>query len=190
MHSALLNLLSQFKKFSSDELQLIEAQLVVRKVKENEFLLERGAVCREILFITEGLVRTLIHNNDGEEQTHYFIKENQFIADLESFNNLTPATESIQAVCDSTLIVLSKKSIDLLIASIPQWKETMLQIAQKALMEKIYTRNAYLGVDATARYLKFITEQGDIALRAPQSIIASYLGITPQSLSRIRKQVR
>ncbi|MNY40990.1 hypothetical protein D3C86_1757710 [compost metagenome] len=66
----------------------------------------------------------------------------------------------------------------------------MLQIAQKSLMEKIYTRNAYLGVDATSRYLKFIEEQGDIALRVPQSIIASYLGITPQSLSRIRKQVR
>ncbi|AFD05738.1 Crp/Fnr family transcriptional regulator [Solitalea canadensis] len=190
MHISLFNILSQFRKFSEQELKLIQSQLVFRTVKENEILLERGAICREIIFVNHGVLRTYINNNDGEELTHYFIKENQFIADIESFNSLTPATESIQAICDSDLIILSRKGIDFLLSTITQWQETMLQIAQKSLMEKIYTRNAYLGVDATSRYLKFIEEQGDIALRVPQSIIASYLGITPQSLSRIRKQVR
>jgi len=100
------------------------------------------------------------------------------------------ATEGIEAACNAELIVLKKQKLLGLYEKLPYLKELINGITTQALLEKIQIRNAYQGEAAAIRYKSFLLRQPDIALRVSLSDIASYLGITQQSLSRIRKNVR
>jgi len=87
-------------------------------------------------------------------------------------------------------LVLSRKNLDQLYTQIPYLEELITRITQQGLMDKIALANGYLGLDSTARYKRFLTRQAFVAAQVQLSDVASYLGITPQSLSRIRKNIR
>jgi len=91
------------------------------------------------------------------------------------------------AACDAEVLVITKSKLLNLYRQLPAIKEVIDQITQQRLLEKIQTRNNYLGKDSAERYKLFVTQHPDIASRVSLRDIASYLGITPQSLSRIRK---
>lgn len=120
----------------------------------------------------------------------FFLKEHRFCTILKSFDDGIPANESIIAACDAALIVLSKDKLLQLYQKLPYFKDLTTNIFQQSLLEKIKVRNSYMGEDATTRYQKFISQQPDIALRVSLNDVASYLGVTQQSLSRIRKNIR
>ena len=143
-----------------------------------------------MFFICKGVLRIMVADENRNEVTHFFLKENQFCSILNSFNNQVIADESIQAACDVEVLALSRSALDGLYLQLPYLKPLINQITHQALLDKIAVRNAYLGQDSTTRYKTFIMRQPEIALRVPLSNIASYLGITPQSLSRIRKNIR
>lgn len=106
---------------------------------------------------------------------------------MESFNEQTPAKGAIRAACDAEVIEIPRTALLNIYKQLPYVKQMMDEIFQKSLLDKIAIRNSYLGEDATARYNNFLIRQPEIALRVSLSDIASYLGITQQSLSRIRK---
>lgn len=147
-------------------------------------------ICRELYFVCNGVLRIASTNDKGVDLTHYFYKENQFCTILQSFNDETTASAGIEAACDVTVLSITKKRLLELYAVLPFMKTIIDQLNQARLIEKVNIRNAYLGEDAEGQYKLFITQHPDIALRVPQKYIASYLGITPQSLSRIRKNIR
>jgi CRP-like cAMP-binding protein len=190
MSNPLISYLQLFRHLSEDEQQLIETAFVSKQFKEGDSLFESGKVCREMFFICEGILRIMATNEKGNEVTHFFLKENQFCTILNSFNNLIPAEESIVAACDAKVLVVSKSKLEQLYVTLPFLKELITQITQQALLDKIQIRNSYLGQDSSTRYQLFMMRQPEIALRVPLSEIASYLGITPQSLSRIRRNVK
>jgi CRP-like cAMP-binding protein len=132
----------------------------------------------------------MVNTEDGRPVTHYFLKENQFCTILNSFNKQEPAEEIIQAACDAEILVATRNRLLKLYEQVPYLKELMDQIIQQALLDKIRIRNTYLGHDATTQYKLFLIQQPDIAARVSLNDIASYLSITPQSLSRIRKNIR
>jgi CRP-like cAMP-binding protein len=190
MSNPLTSYLQLFRHFSEDEERSIEAAFVSKQFKEGDSLFESGKVCREMFFICKGILRIMATNEKGNEVTHFFLKENQFCTILNSFNNLIPAEESIVAACDAEVMVISKGKLEQLYVELPFLKELITQITQQALLDKIQIRNSYLGQDSSTRYQLFMMRQPEIALRVPLSEIASYLGITPQSLSRIRRNVK
>jgi len=143
-----------------------------------------------MFFICKGVLRIVSQNEKGNLVTHFFLKENQFCSILNSFNNNISAAEGIEAACDAELIVLKKQKLLGLYEKLLYLKELINGITTQALLEKIQIRNAYQGEAAAIRYKNFLLRQPDIALRVSLSDIASYLGITQQSLSRIRKNVR
>jgi CRP-like cAMP-binding protein len=147
-------------------------------------------VIKEIFFICRGVLRIMVHNENGTEVTHFFLKDNQFCTILYSFNNQTVADEGVQAACDTELLAISKTKLLSLYRQIPYLKELIDEITQKTLLDKIKLRNSYQGHDSTERYKLFMIHQPDVALRVSLTDVASYLGITPQSLSRIRKNIR
>jgi CRP-like cAMP-binding protein len=189
MSNPLINYLQLFGTISVADQELIEAATQLRIAKEGAVLAGLGKVCREMFFICKGVLRIVRENEKGNDVTHYFLKENQFCTIMYSFTNQLPTEESIQAACDAEVLVLQHDALYALYQELPHLKTIMDEIIQKALIEKIQTRNAYLGEDSTTRYKNFIMRQPDIALRVPLSDVASYLGITPQSLSRIRKNI-
>ena len=179
-----------FKDVPPADVELIERELTYRVLDEGDFLLKAGSVSTNLFFICDGVIRIVTQNEQGREVTHYFLKENQLVTILESFNNNTPAQESIQAACPTKVIAIPKSRLQHLYKELPYLKLLISQLTQQTLLNKIQTRNAYLGQDAMTRYQQFLLRQPEIALRVSLQSIASYLGITQQSLSRIRKNSR
>ncbi len=190
MENPLITFLQLLRVIPEDQQWLIIQSFEQRELKEGDCLLQSGDIAKNLFFIAAGVLRIVTTNERGVEATCFFLKENQFCTILNSFNNEVAAPEGIQAACDSVVLVISKTTLLALYKQIPYLKALIDQVMQQTLLDKIQTRNAYLGYDAATRYRLFLTRQPDIALKVPLNDIASYLGITPQSLSRIRKQKR
>lgn len=190
MHDKLISFFQLFRHLPDEDQALITEAFTYKEFHEGDYLFKAVKVCQEYFFILDGILRIVVRNEKGNEVTHYFLKENQFCTILNSFNNLVPAQESIQAACPVKVLSVTKTNLQALYQKIPYLKALIDEIAQKALLDKINLRNAYLGQDSTARYNNFLIRQPEIATRVQLTDIASYLGITPQSLSRIRKNIR
>ncbi|MDR3712217.1 MAG: Crp/Fnr family transcriptional regulator [Puia sp.] len=190
MPNPLINFLKLFRDIPADDEGLIAGAMEHRTYKEGDYLFKAGKICRELFFVCEGILRIKVINENGNEVTHFFIRENKFCSILNSFNNQVVAQESIQAACNAEVLAISRTGLDTLYSRLSYLKPLITEITHQALLDKIAVRNAYLGQDSTTRYRMFLMRQPEIAYRVPLSDIASYLGITPQSLSRIRKNIR
>jgi CRP/FNR family transcriptional regulator, anaerobic regulatory protein len=186
----LISHLERLMAISDEDGALITATFKAKSLKDGDYLLRPNSMCKELFFICTGIVRIIVKLDDQTEVTHFFLKENQFCTILRSFNEGTIAAEGIQAACDTEVMYISKTELFSLYKKIPYLEGLIDKITQQTLLDKIELRNRYLGKDSTDRYKLFIIEQADIATRVALSDIASYLGITQQSLSRIRKNIR
>lgn len=190
MFDTFINFLSLFKDIPGDDIEIIKSHLGHRKVAEGEVLFEQAGICKEMYFIVKGVLRIVALNEKGNKMAYFFLKENQFCSVLNSFNNGIRSAEGIEAACDAEVIVIKKQKLLDLYKRFPYLKELITGITTQSLLDKIQIRNSYLGEDAGTRYRNFLLRQPDIALRVSLADIASYLGITQQSLSRIRKTMR
>jgi CRP-like cAMP-binding protein len=190
MDNQLISYLRLLKHIPKEDESTITNHFEHKILKEGDVLFENGKICREMFFVCSGVLRIVTINDKGVELTHFFLKENQFCTILQSFTDETPATAGIQACCDAEVLVITKSRLMDLYKQVPYMKEIIDQLNQLRLIEKINIRNTFLGEDAENKYRLFVVQNPDIALRVPLKDIASYLGITPQSLSRIRKNIR
>jgi CRP-like cAMP-binding protein len=189
MFEPLFNYLELFQKIPAQDKEIICQHTTFRKVKEGGILLQEGKEAKQMFFICKGILKIVSISDNGNEVIHFFLSENQFCTILKSFIENVVSTDRIQAACDSEIIVFQKDKLQSLHNALPYFKSLLDNITKQALLNKITLRNSYIGKDATTRYQKFIVQQSDIALRVSQTDIASYLGITKQSLSRIRKNI-
>jgi CRP-like cAMP-binding protein len=189
-HHPFLTFLQSHRQIPDSDLQTISDHLAFRRVESKTTLLEQGRIANELFFICKGILKIVTNNEKGNAVTQFFLKENQFCTILHSFENGVPAHESIVTAIECELVVIPKQKLLALFEKLPYLKELIMSIMHRALLDKIAIRNAYMGEDAASRYETFLTRQPEIALRVPLSDVASYLGITQQSLSRIRKNVR
>jgi CRP-like cAMP-binding protein len=185
----LINYLLQFGHLNQQQIELIKSKGDLRELKKGEFLAEAGKIPREVAFLTEGITRVCYYNKHGEEVTKYFIAENNFVLDVHSYNQEIPSTEYIHAVTDCNFIVFTKDAMKELSMTIIIWDDIISKITAKALAEKINKISPMMSEDATERYLNFFEKFPGLANRIPLSYLASYLGITQSSLSRIRKNI-
>lgn len=186
----LFNFLQLFRNIPAADEEIICSNIQFRIVPEGEILLKEGKFAQELFFICKGILKIVTVNDKGNYVTQFFLKENQFCTILNSLNNNVPTNENIIVACDAELVIFSKEKLLYLYKTLPYFKALISTITQQTLLDKIQVRNAYMGEDATTRYQKFIARQPDIALRVSLSDVASYLGITQQSLSRIRRNIR
>lgn len=157
--------------------------------KKNEFLLRQGEVCKYVFFVEKGLLRQYTIDDKGKEHVLMFAPETWFAADRESIFFNAPSHYFIQALEDSKVMLIEEETIN----KIAQMNDGFLAFNNKLLHNHIRSlqRRIMLLLSATAeeRYLDFIKVYPDILARVPQAMVASYLGITPESLSRIRKEL-
>lgn len=185
----LYKLLNQFREISESDFAVISKHCHIETFPTGTVLLAEGKVARQLFFVLDGVLKITATTDKGTEVIHFFVKENKFCTILYSFLGGDTSRESIVAGVDTELIVFSKQELELVYKQLPYLEGLIQHITQQTLLEKIKVRNSYMGEDATTRYLKFITHQPDLMLRLPLSDIASYLGITQQSLSRIRREI-
>ena len=186
---ALINYLLQFGHLNPQQIDLIKSKGVLKELKKDAFYTEAGQIPREIIFLTEGIIRICYYNNQGDEITKYFIAENHFIVDINSYNQNIPSSEYAQTVTDCKMIAFSREAMKELSMTIIPWDEIISKITAKALIEKVNIISPMMAEDGTERYLNFLKNFPNIANRIPLSYLASYLGITQSSLSRIRKNI-
>ena len=181
--------LNAHKEIPAADLELIGQHLRHRDITPGEVLLPQGKTARELFFVVSGILKIVSTSEKGNDVIQFFVKENKFCTILYSFNNGTVAQESIVTATTGELLVFSKTSLEALYTKLPYFKSLVESITYQALMDKIKDRNALMGEEATVRYQKFVLQHPEIMRRVPLSDIASYLGITQQSLSRIRRNI-
>jgi len=185
-----INYLLQFGQLNQQQIDLVNSKGVLKELKKDEYFQEAGKIPREVGFLTEGIIRICYFNNKGDEITKYFIDENNLIVDINSYNQNIPSSGYIQAITDCKFMVFSKEAMKDLSMTILIWDDLINKIMNKALIEKVNKISPMLAEDATERYRNFFTKFPTLASRIPLSYLASYLGITQSSLSRIRKNIR
>lgn len=181
--------LNLFTDISEDDFAIIKEYFHVDQFPAGKVLLHEAETAKQLFFVLKGILKIVSVSEKGNEVIHFFVKENKFCTILYSFQRGDTSSEGIVCATDVELIVFSKQGLEKLYTRLPYFESLMQNITQQTLLDKIRIRNSYMGEDATARYLKFITQNPDIMLRVPLSDVASYLGITQQSLSRIRREI-
>jgi CRP-like cAMP-binding protein len=187
---ALIDYIESLRPLTEAERKVIVAAFQAGHFAEGDYLFRGGRVCNQFFFIVSGIVRMVAVNDKGVEVTHFFVHENQFCTILASFNNETVAEDSIQCCSPVTVLSIEKERLLALYAKLPFMEGLIAQVNQERLLEKIRLKNVYSGEDSTGRYRLFLKEQPEIAGRVPLGQVASYLNITPQSLSRIRRRLK
>lgn len=182
----LIAYLLQFGTLNHREIKLISERAMETELLKDAYLAEAGKVFNQVVFVLEGVFRICYYNDKGDEVTKYFVDENHMVANPYQDEQFT---EYVQAITDCRLLVFSKEQWKELSETIPGWDSMINKIFQSALMEKVDRRSALVSEDATTRYLTFLEKFPALVNRVPLSYVASYLGITQQSLSRIRKNV-
>ncbi len=176
-------------KLTKEEFALAKTYFIPKKVRKRQFILQEGEICKSLAFISKGCLRNYSVDDKGEEHIIRFGIEGWWISDLHSFTTGSPSMSSIDAIEDSELLLLEKSSYDKLCAAISKiehYFRILLENTNSAAMKRI---SDLISVPAEERYLNFLKTYPEITQRVPQSQIASFLGITPQSLSRIRKDL-
>ncbi len=185
----LTDFILQFGNLSKQQTDFIASKGTELELRKDEYFSEAGKIPRQVAFILEGIFRLAYYNEKGEEITNYFIDGNQFLADYENFEKNLPSSDNLQAVIDCKLLVFSKKDWEEISNTIVGWDKIADKAYRKCLIETIEKRSPLVSEDATTRYLLFLEKFPTLANRVPLSYIASYLGITQQSFSRIRKNI-
>lgn len=173
---------------SADKLCLID-NLQVKTYKTGAVFLPAGKVAHEVGFIIEGVFRYFFYDGQGNEITSYFISENQFVTNITSFNEYTFSAGTIAAETDCLVLMIDRKLWTLFSEQIDNWNSIIAKITSKILLEKTNFQRQLINQDAKASYLSLLAQSPSIVNRVPQTHIASFLGITKFSLSRIRNQI-
>nr|WP_199161556.1 Crp/Fnr family transcriptional regulator [Elizabethkingia sp. ASV34] len=176
---------NQFGIFNESQLSLITSKAIKIKLNKEDHFIESGKVLKQVGFLLEGIFRIYYYNDKGQEITKIFLEENHLISNLKE----NVSTEYIQAATTCQLLVFSNKDWNEILLEIPQLEHVIQEINRQALVEKLKRVSPLIAQDATTRYLEFLQKYPTLANRIPLSYIASYLGITQQSLSRIRKNI-
>lgn len=183
------NYLAKVFEVPADKLNMCTLQYESKKIAKHEFLLQHGEICRNTFFVEKGLLRMYSIDKNGKEHIIQFAPENWLIGDRSSLYFNEKSNYFIEAVEDSEVLFLQPDFFNKLLEEFPnsiERNDLIIQKHVKSLQDRI---NSLLGETAEERYLKFIKMYPDLLLRVPQWMIASYLGITPESLSRVRKEL-
>lgn len=185
---SILTDLSRFIDCNEAENQAFLNALVVKKVKKKEHLLVQGDVCNFGIFIIEGCIR-YYYLEDGVEATGNFFFENSWYADIESFLNGKPSLLYIETLEDCELYYLYKHDFDKLIRDYPVFSMFLPNMMERSIKGLTNRNKAMLTFSIEERYLRFIKDRPKVMERVPLKYVASYLGIKPESLSRLRTRL-
>ena len=188
MYEQILNRLSHFISLDKNEQDIFVSKLTLKKFKKKELILNEGQICKHAYFINEGCLR-YYYNVEGKENTAQFFFENGWYTDFDSFLTGNPTKQNIETLEKTEILLLSAKDLQQLYIDIPKFERFGRLIAENAFLGIRQRSEMLENLTAEQRYLLLLKERPKVVARIPQHYIASYLGIKPQSLSRIRKKI-
>ncbi len=172
--------------------ELVEAYLdilQIKKVRKKQFVVQPGFVCREQIYVIEGAFRAFFIDSEGKEQTFQFGIEDWFIYDVRSHITGEPATIFVEALENSIVAYLPKEKLEVLYDTYPQWQKVARLASQAGFAYAQKRMMANLQKSAEERYQDFARDYPKIEQRVPRHALASYLNMTQEYLSKIRKKL-
>ncbi len=188
MYDLILSNVSKHIQLTDEEITFFKSVLRPRKLRKRQYLLQAGDVNQFENFVNKGCLRAYTVDAEGQEHIAMFGLEGWWISDLYSFLTNTPATQNIDALEDSEVLSIEKSDLEALYDRIPKFNRFFLKLLQNAFVAHQRRILAANSQTAEEQYLDFIGRYPSIEQRVPQHQIASYLGLSPETISRIRRQ--
>lgn len=186
-------LIEHFKNYiplDEEEKKLFEGRVTERNIKRRQMILQEGFVCKHYSFVVKGCFRMYGVDAKGAEHNIQFAAENDWIADIGSFHTGKPSKLFIEAVEPSLILQIEKQDLYFLYRSVPKLDRIFKVIVENKFVE--LQNHVLQNISSTAqeRYVNFLEQYPQLALRLPNTQIASYIGITPEFLSKIRSELK
>ena len=185
MHETLLSVIGRFITLAPAEENLVRQWFVPEAVPKGGFFLRPGEVSRKIGFVLQGVFHNF-QSRDGQDLTYYFGREQEFIGDYESFLPARPATHGIQALEEARLLTISHDNLQRFYREVREGERFGRLMAEALFVDVLRQLTSFYEDSPEQRYARFVRTYPDLQQRIPQYYIASYVGVKPQSLSRIR----
>ena len=188
MFSSLATYLIEKGGLTNDELRLVEEVVTPKKIRKHQYLLQEGHISHFIGFVVKGCFRLYSIGKNGEEYSMRFAIENWWISDFDSFQSGLPSKYNIDALEDGELLMMKKEKFDALIETIPNFKKMIDKLTAKNY--EVHQNRILSNISETAveKYNNFIRTYPAIYDRIPLHMIASFLGLSRETLSRVRQQ--
>ena len=189
MFDQLIKSIQEKVPVTKEELELCKHYFTPKKLRKKQFLLQEGDVCNRMAFVEKGALCSYSTDAKGTQRVIQFAFEGWWISDLYSFFTREPSCLSIEALEDCELLLLDHEQQESLLKNVPKYEtytRMLLQNAYVALQRRI---EGTIGLPAEEKYSRLLSQYSAIVNRVPQHLIASYLGVSPETLSRIRKQM-
>lgn len=174
---------------TEEEHKLCETFFTPKKLRKKQYLLQQDDVCKYTAFVEKGVLRTYTLDDKGNEHIVQFAFEGWWASDIYSFLTGEPSIYNIDALEEAQLLLLTKSANEALLEKVPKMERYFRILSQNALVAFQRRIVGSLSLTAEEKYNKLIATYPDITQRVPQHMIASYLGVTPETISRVRKQM-
>lgn len=175
-------------QLSEKEKNIFSSLVEIIEVPKKEYILKEGQICRYEYFVLKGCLRSFYLDENAIEHTTLFAPESWWTGNLKSFVRNTPSDFYVETLENSNIFRLNKNSLDALYEKIPKFERYFRILLQNRLLATQDRIHYHLSSSATERYEKFLQKYPNLVQRVPLKYIASYLGITPTYLSRLRKK--
>lgn len=189
MFEVLFKKLDEKISLTVEEKELSKTFFLPKKLRKKQYLLQEGDVCKYTAFVEKGILRSYTIDNKGSEHVVQFAFDGWWIGDQYSFLTGEPSTFNIDALEDVELLLLSKDAEERMMEKIPKMERYFRILLQNSLVSMQQRIAGSLSKNAEERYSELILSCPTIPRRVPQHMMASFLGITPETLSRIRRQL-
>ncbi|MEM7368677.1 MAG: Crp/Fnr family transcriptional regulator [Bacteroidota bacterium] len=182
-------IVDQFVPFSKKEKQIVQEYMLVRDVPKQQVLVDLGDIAREVYFINRGCLRFYYITEDGKEITGFIFQEGMFAGSHESFFSQIPSVQVVECLEASELIVFSYDGLHQLFEEVPKMNVLMRKLLSQRMAYAQKVVASLIMLKPEERYSSMLDLHPELVNRIPQQVLATYLGITPVSLSRIRKRI-
>ena len=186
----ILSNISKHISLTTEEIDFFTSLLKLKSLAKGDFLLREGEICKYETFVAQGCLKSFYLDENGFEHIIDFLIEEWWANDLYSLLTQTASKSNIRAIEDTTVVQISKHDLEILYREIPKFERFFRVLFQNAYISQREQINSTLSVEAEERYLLFVQKKPYAKKRFKQKDIASYLGITPQFLSALKKKLR
>jgi CRP-like cAMP-binding protein len=188
MEDKLLKYFQRIMPLSQEEIEAIVETMTIKQYKKGTVLLKEGQISTEAYFVLEGCVRQY-YLVEGDEKTANFFTEEQWVISMQSFGEQKPSNHYLDCCMDCSLVVGNRDKEEYLYKRFPKLETVSRKVMEKVFAEQQEIMSTYTTDTPEQRYVKLLKSRPDLFQKIPQYQIASYVGVKPESLSRIRKRL-
>ncbi|WP_379968768.1 Crp/Fnr family transcriptional regulator [Epilithonimonas sp. UC225_85] len=189
MFDILLSHIQEKVDIDEKQIELLKSFFTQKKLGKKQYLLQEGDICRYLAFVSKGILKSYILDEKGIERINLFAFEGWWISDLNSFLNEEKAVLNIDAIEDSELLLISRDNYEELTLQIPVMDRYFRLLYQSSLITKDQRLIISNTFTAEEKYLQLVKKHPEITQKLSHALIASYLGLSPETISRIRKKI-